>query len=132
VFLFRIISKVCDFKIKFTVLDKCHPYGFFSTIFCLICYCIIKHCPVEQGESKVNFYVRKITKIITEQLGQEGTSGEHLVQRSAQSRVSQNRLLRAASSQVFSISKDGESATSLGNPFQCLTTLIVKEVFSYV
>lgn len=46
---------------------------------------------------------------------------------SAPSRVSHSRLSRAVSTQVLSTSKDGHSATSLGNMFQCLTTPPGKE-----
>ena len=52
----------------------------------------------------------------------EGTSGDHLVPPPAQSRVNQSRLLRAMSGQVFSNSKGGDAATSLGSLCQCLTT----------
>lgn len=41
----------------------------------------------------------------------------------AQSRVNQSRLLRNIPSQFFNISKDENSTASLGNLFQCLTTL---------
>jgi len=33
-------------------------------------------------------------------------------------------LLRALSNLVLNVSRDGASTTSLGNPFQCFTTLI--------
>lgn len=88
-------------------------FGFFLCIVADLVF-IIKDCPVEQEDSEINFYVRKITRLKTDQLRQEGTSGDHLVQPPSQSRVSQNRLLRAMPSQVFHISRDGESATALG------------------
>jgi len=39
------------------------------------------------------------------------------------------RVLRAPSSLTLSASRDGASTTSLGNLFQCLTTLTVKDFF---
>jgi len=38
-------------------------------------------------------------------------------------------LLRALSNLVLNVSRNGASTTSLGNPFQCFTTLIVKNFF---
>jgi len=40
-----------------------------------------------------------------------------------------SRLLRTPSSLTLNISRDGASTTSLGNLFQCLTTLTVKNFF---
>jgi len=48
------------------------------------------------------------------------------------SRVSCSRFLRSLTSQILSISKDGDSTTSLGNPFQYSVTLTVTKVFSCV
>ncbi|KAK4818489.1 hypothetical protein QYF61_014219 [Mycteria americana] len=39
------------------------------------------------------------------------------------------RLLRAPSNLTWNVARDGASTTSLGSLFQCLTTLIVKNVF---
>ena len=39
------------------------------------------------------------------------------------------RLLRAPSNLALDTSREGVSTTSLGNPFPCLTTLIVKNLF---
>ena len=39
------------------------------------------------------------------------------------------RLLRAPSSLTLSVSRDGEPTPSLGNLLQCLTTLIIKNLF---
>jgi len=44
-------------------------------------------------------------------------------------------LLRAPSSLVLNVSRDGTSITSLSNMFQCLTTLTVKrnnKLFPYI
>ena len=41
----------------------------------------------------------------------------------------QTRLLRAPSSLALNVCRDGASTTSLGNLFQCFTTLIVKNFF---
>ena len=41
----------------------------------------------------------------------------------------QTKLSRATSNLVLNTSRDGESAASLGNLFQCLTTCIVKNSF---
>jgi len=38
-------------------------------------------------------------------------------------------VLRALSNLVLNVSRDGASTTSLGNPFQCFTTLTVKNFF---
>lgn len=45
----------------------------------------------------------------------------------AQRRVSYSWLLRTMSSQVFSVSKDGDSITSPGSLLQCLTMLTLKK-----
>ncbi|KAK4808555.1 hypothetical protein QYF61_009858 [Mycteria americana] len=55
---------------------------------------------------------------IIECFGLEGTFTGHLI-----------RLLRALSNLTWNVSRDGASTTSLGNLFQCLTTLIVKNFF---
>ena len=60
---------------------------------------------------------------ITESQGLEGTSQEHLVQPTCQSRVTYNRLHRTASRRVLIISREGDSTTSLGSLFQCSITL---------
>jgi len=39
------------------------------------------------------------------------------------------RLLRALSNLTLNVSRDGASTTSLGNPFQCFNTLMVKNLF---
>jgi len=41
----------------------------------------------------------------------------------------QTRLLRALSNLALNVSRDGASTASLGNLFQCFTTLIVKKFF---
>ncbi|KAK4810670.1 hypothetical protein QYF61_007470 [Mycteria americana] len=48
---------------------------------------------------------------------------------SAKTVIPQIRLLRAPSNLTLNVSRDGASTTSLGNLFQCLTTLIVKNFF---
>jgi len=58
-----------------------------------------------------------------EELSLEGTFGHHhLVQPLFKAGAIKNSLLRAASSYVLNICKDGDSTTSLGNLLQCLTT----------
>lgn len=61
-----------------------------------------------------------------------GTSGDCMVQASAQNRVHDSRLLKALPSCVLNISKDGYSTTPLGNLFLCVTTLIVKTFFFFL
>jgi len=63
--------------------------------------------------------------------GLEGTFRGHLVQLPAVSRdiFNYTRLLRAPSNLALNVSRDGDSTTSLGNIFQCFTTLIVKNFF---
>jgi len=52
----------------------------------------------------------------------------HLVQ-PPRDTANEIRVLRALSNLVLNVSRDGASTTSLGNPFQCFTTLIVKNFF---
>jgi len=56
----------------------------------------------------------------------KGISGSNLVPPPRSSRVSQSRLPRAMSSLVLNISMNSYSTISLGNLFQCLSTLIAK------
>ena len=62
----------------------------------------------------------------TECCGLEGTFRGHQVQPPAVSRDIFNRirLLRVPSNLSWKVPRDGASTTSLGNPFQCFTTLI--------
>ena len=53
----------------------------------------------------------------------------HLVQPSCQSRVIYSRLHRTLSRQIFNISREGDSTTSLGSLFQGSVTLRVKRFF---
>jgi len=64
-------------------------------------------------------------------VGLEGTFKGHLAQPPAVSRdiFNQIRLLRAPSNLTLNISRDGAATTSLGSPFQCFTTLTVKNFF---
>lgn len=57
----------------------------------------------------------------------ERTYGAHVVQAPSSSRISYNML--AMSSWILSISTNGDSKTPVGNLFQCLTTLTVKNFF---
>lgn len=66
-----------------------------------------------------------------DQLRPEGTSGERQCNRPAQSRGSSSRMLRAMASQLLRISRAGESASSPGNLFQCVTTLTVKRALFF-
>jgi len=61
----------------------------------------------------------------------EETVKGHLAQPPAVSRdiFNQIKLLRAPSSLTLNISRDGASTASLGSPFQCFTTLTVKNFF---
>ena len=61
----------------------------------------------------------------------EETFKGHLVQLpcSEQGHLRLSQVLRAPSSLALKVSRDGASATSLGNLCQCLTTLIVKYFF---
>ena len=70
--------------------------------------------------------------IIIECLGLEGTYRGHLVQPDpvmSRDIFNKIRLLRAQSNLTLNVSRDGTSTTSLGNLFQCFTTLIVKYFF---
>ena len=68
---------------------------------------------------------------IIELFEMEGTLKGHLVQLpcNEQEHLQQIRLLRGPSSLTLSVSRDRASTTSLGNLFQCLTTLIIKNFF---
>ena len=66
---------------------------------------------------------------ITEWLKLEGTSRLHLVQSPYSEQVTKSTLPMTMFSWVLNISKSGDSTTSLGSLFQCLTTLTVKKVF---
>ena len=67
---------------------------------------------------------------ITEFLRLEGASRDRLVPPTAHSRHSYSGLFRDAATWVLNISKGGDSTTSLGNRFCCLTTLtITKKLF---
>ena len=60
-----------------------------------------------------------------------GTTKGHLVQLPSreQGHLQLNQVFRAPSSLILSVSRDGASTTSLGNLFQCFTTLIIKTFF---
>jgi len=66
-----------------------------------------------------------------ESLELEGTFRSHLDQYACteQGHLQLDQGLRACTSQVLKVSRDGASTTSLGNLFQCLTTLTVKNFF---
>ena len=68
---------------------------------------------------------------LTELFQLKGTFKGHLLQPLAMNRDTyiSVRLLKALSSLILNVSKDRASTTSLGNLFQCLTTLIVKNFF---
>uniref|UniRef100_A0A8C9L6Q9 Uncharacterized protein n=1 Tax=Pavo cristatus TaxID=9049 RepID=A0A8C9L6Q9_PAVCR len=67
--------------------------------------------------------------LITESLELEGPSKGHLIQLPCNEQgqdLEVHQVLRAPSSLTMSVSRDGASDTSLGNLFQCFTTLTVK------
>ena len=66
---------------------------------------------------------------ITEWSGLEGTSVGHPAQPSCRSRVNHSRLHSTASSRVLSISREGDSTTSLGSLGQGSVTLRGKKFF---
>jgi len=69
---------------------------------------------------------------IREWSGLEGTSVGHLVQPPRRSRVTYSRLHRTLSRWVLSISREGDSTTSLGSLFWCSITLRVKKFFMFM
>jgi len=62
-------------------------------------------------------------------VGVRRDSGDHLVQPPCRSRVTYSRLHRTVSRWVLSISREGDSTTSLGSLFQCSVTLRGKKFF---
>lgn len=58
-------------------------------------------------------------------------AGEYLAQASAQSKGSTCRLLKAMSSQALAISEDEGFTNLLNKLFQCLTTLMVKNIYIF-
>jgi len=62
----------------------------------------------------------------------EGTFKGHLVQLpcNEQGHLQLDQVLRALSSLTLNVSRNGASPTSLGNLFQCFTTLLIKKTFS--
>jgi len=67
----------------------------------------------------------------TESFELEGSLKGHLVQLpgNEQGHLQLHQVLRAPSSLTLSVSKGWDTTTSLGNPFQYLTTFIVKSYF---
>lgn len=67
------------------------------------------------------------SSLITELFGLEGIFTDHLVQPPAMRRdiFNEIRLLSSLSNLTLTVSRDGRSTTSLGNWFQCSTTLII-------
>ena len=63
----------------------------------------------------------------------EGILKDHLVQLpcTEQGHLHLQQVLSAPSSLTLNISRDRASTTSLGNLFQCLTTLIAKKTFTF-
>jgi len=68
--------------------------------------------------------------LLTESQNVRGWKGL-LVQPPCQSRVAYSRLHRTSSRQVFNISREGDSTTSLWNLFQCSVTLRVKKFLMF-
>jgi len=72
---------------------------------------------------------KKLSRMITELLRLEGTSGDHIV---CEKQVPYSRLHRKVSRWVLNISREENSATSLLDVFQCFVNLKVKNFFSHV
>lgn len=88
-----------------------------------------KYVPVMQNQSTVktcSAYIRTENHRISG----VGSDLSRSFNPPAQRRARWGMLPRTVSSQLLSISKDGDSTASLGNFFHCLPTLTVKEVFS--
>ena len=71
--------------------------------------------------------------IIIELFELEGSLKSHLVQLpcNEQGHLQLHQVLRAPSSLILSVSRDGAPITNLVNLCQCFTTLTVKKPFSY-
>ena len=78
----------------------------------------------------IKHIIRDFNRII-ECFRLEGAFRGHLVQPlcSEQGQFNYIRLLRDPSNLTLNVSRDGASTTSLGNLFQCFTTLSVKNAF---
>lgn len=78
-----------------------------------------------------NLFIKTQNDRLTQMLVQEGTSGDHLAQASAQSRVSKSRVAWNVSNWFFNISKHRDATSSLDSLSVCdLPSL--KEDFTYV
>ena len=87
----------------------------------LICHWV--HCLCKSGKQIQHTFKT------TQRLRLEGNSGGHPVQPHCSSRATYSQFPRTMTRQLLSISKDGDSTSSLGNLCQCLVTLIMKSCF---
>ncbi|KAK4814468.1 hypothetical protein QYF61_018986 [Mycteria americana] len=93
---------------------------------------VVESPPLEVFKGRLDEVLRDMNHGIIECCELEGTFTGHLVQLPCKSRediFNKIRLLRAPSNLTLNVSRDGASTTSLGNLFQCLTTLMVKNFF---
>lgn len=86
---------------------------------------------LEKKFEPFNLFIKTLNDQLTDWLGQEHTSGDHLVQASGQIRVSKIRVARNVSSWVFNISKFRDSTASLDN-LSVRDLPPLKEDFTYV
>lgn len=105
--------------------DQKRPYSVRNRAYWLI----ISDLCLKQKHGRQSWKMKCPGHSVSAWLRLEGVPGDCLVWPPAQSRISQSKLLKAGSCQVFSASKDTDPTTSQDNLCKCLTTLVVKVFF---